>query len=123
MPVFLCLTDHRLKVQNYGFAESLHAVFALAGFDVQFSGDYPGWAPNRDSQILHSLVESYKTLFNSEPKVVACHAGLNAGIIGSKAPGLDMISFGPTIKGAHSPDEKSILNQLKKILDTFTSTY
>ena len=68
MPVFCVSQDHRLKSTKWWVAESLHAVFALAGFDVQFSGDYPGWAPNRDSQILHSLVESYKTLFNSEQK-------------------------------------------------------
>ncbi|MCB0659609.1 MAG: aminoacyl-histidine dipeptidase [Saprospiraceae bacterium] len=110
----LCLTRSSVESTKLWVAESLHAVFALAGFDVQFSGDYPGWAPNRDSQILHSLVESYKTLFKSDPKVVACHAGLECGIIGSKVPGLDMISFGPTIKGAHSPDEKVNITSVEK---------
>ncbi|MEZ4909904.1 MAG: aminoacyl-histidine dipeptidase [Saprospiraceae bacterium] len=113
----LCLTRSSVESTKWLVAKNLEAVFQLGGFDVSFSGDYPGWAPNKNSQILQVLVESYKTLFKSEPKVVACHAGLECGIIGSKVHGLDMISFGPTIKGAHSPDEKVNIASVQKFWD------
>ena len=77
------------------------------GCDVVQKGDYPGWAPNPTSAILDVLIAKYKELFNNEePKVMAIHAGLECGLLGERYPGLDMISFGPTIKGAHSPDER-----------------
>lgn len=113
----LCLTRSSVESSKWLVAKNLDAVFQLGGFDVSFSGDYPGWAPNKNSQILRVLVESYKSLFKSDPKVVACHAGLECGIIGSKVHGLDMISFGPTIKGAHSPDEKVNIASVQKFWD------
>jgi dipeptidase D len=81
---------------------------------LKFSGNYPGWQPNPNSKILKVLVDVYKKLNNSEPNIAACHAGLECGIIGSHYPKLDMISFGPTIRGAHSPDERASISSTKK---------
>ena len=75
---------------------------------------YPGWSPNADSEILEILKTRYETLFQEEPKVVACHAGLECGILGQHYPDMDMISFGPTIHGAHSPDERVSISSVQK---------
>jgi dipeptidase D len=82
------------------------SVFHLAGADIEQSEGYPGWKPDPDSEILRLTVASYRSLFKEEPKVLAIHAGLECGLIGAIYPGMDMVSFGPTIKGAHSPDER-----------------
>lgn len=82
------------------------SVFALAGARYRHSDGYPGWTPNPSSPVMKVSQEAYRELFGSEPKVLAIHAGLECGVIGEKYPGMDMISFGPTIKGAHSPDER-----------------
>ncbi|MDB4161467.1 aminoacyl-histidine dipeptidase [Bacteroidia bacterium] len=96
-----------LESGKYDVANTIAAPFHLMGCDVVQKGDYPGWAPNPTSAILDVLVAKYKELFdNEEPKVMAIHAGLECGLLGERYPGLDMISFGPTIKGAHSPDER-----------------
>lgn len=87
-------------------ADMVASVFTMAGAEVEHSSGYPGWAPNPDSAVLRNSVEAYRRLFNQEPKVLAIHAGLECGLIGAIYPGMDMISFGPTIKGAHSPDER-----------------
>ncbi len=81
-------------------------VFFLAGAHVESGDGYPGWAPNPDSEILRIVVASYKRLFNKEPRVRAIHAGLECGLFLEKYPNLDMVSFGPTLRGVHSPDEK-----------------
>ncbi len=96
-----------LESGKYDVAYTVAAPFYLMGCEVQQKGDYPGWSPNPTSPILDILVAKYKELFNNEePKVMAIHAGLECGLLGKRYPGLDMISFGPTIKGAHSPDER-----------------
>lgn len=82
------------------------SLFHLSGAKVKQTVGYPGWKPNPDSEILRLSVASYKKLFNQEPAVLAIHAGLECGLIGAIYPGMDMVSFGPTIKGAHSPDER-----------------
>jgi dipeptidase D len=82
------------------------SVFYLAGADVEQSAGYPGWNPDPDSEILRITVDSYKKLFGQDPQVLAIHAGLECGLVGAIYPGMDMVSFGPTIKGAHSPDER-----------------
>jgi dipeptidase D len=82
------------------------ANFKMIGAKVEHSSGYPGWTPNPDSEILEISKESYISLFKNEPQVLAIHAGLECGLIGEKYPGMDMVSFGPTIKGAHSPDER-----------------
>jgi dipeptidase D len=87
-------------------AEMVHAVFEMAGGKVTHSGGYPGWTPNPESKILKTTIDSYKRLFGKEPQVRSIHAGLECGLFLEKYPHLDMVSFGPTIKGAHSPDER-----------------
>ncbi|MDL2330433.1 aminoacyl-histidine dipeptidase [Odoribacter sp. OttesenSCG-928-A06] len=88
-------------------AEAIHAVFELAGADkIAFEGGYPGWNPNPDSAILKVMKETYNKMYGKEPDVLGIHAGLECGILGSKYPNWDMISFGPTIRFPHSPDEK-----------------
>lgn len=89
------------------------SVFKLARANITQGDGYPGWTPNPDSKILEIAKSSYKKLFNKEPKVLAIHAGLECGLIGEKYPEMDMISYGPTIKGAHSPDERMKIDTVK----------
>ena len=86
------------------------ANFLSIGAKIQHTDGYPGWTPNPNSEILEVAKESYISLFKKKPKVLAIHAGLECGLIGEKYPEMDMISFGPTIKGAHSPDERILIN-------------
>lgn len=86
--------------------QMVESVFTLAGADVSHSDGYPGWMPNPQSHLLDLTVESYRALFSTEPKVRAIHAGLECGLFLEKYPHLDMISFGPTLRGVHSPDER-----------------
>lgn len=94
------------EIQKFYLASSLQSVFTLGGAKVEFEGDYPGWDPNMDSPILKLMSNLYENQFGNAPKVQVIHAGLECGIIGSNVPGLDMISYGPTIRHPHSPDEK-----------------
>ena len=87
-------------------ANTVRASFEAVGCDVVQDGDYPGWQPNKDSEILTILRELYIKKYNEEPQVKACHAGLECGILSQHLPKVDMISFGPNIRAAHSPDEK-----------------
>ncbi len=95
-------------------ASMVESVFRLANASVVHSEGYPGWAPNTNSEILRITRNSYKTLFGTEPIVRAIHAGLECGLFLEKYPYLDMISFGPTIKGAHSPDERLNIESTEK---------
>lgn len=106
----LCLTRSSVEASKEEVANSLKTSFEDQGFEVKFSGAYPGWSPNRDSAILKVLTGIYEDIFKSQPAVVACHAGLECGILGTHYPDMDMISFGPTIKGAHSPDERASIS-------------
>jgi len=87
-------------------AETVASIFELSGASVEGSDAYPGWKPNMDSQILKLAKSAYRSLYGKDPEVKAIHAGLECGIIGERIPGMDMVSFGPTLQGAHSPDEK-----------------
>ncbi len=87
-------------------SQMVESVFTLIGAEIQKSTGYPGWSPNPESQVLKITREAYIKLFQTEPKVKAVHAGLECGLFLTKYPDLDMVSFGPTIKGAHSPDER-----------------
>jgi dipeptidase D len=100
-------------------AKTIGASFLNIGAEVEHSGSYPGWAPNTDSEILDIMVSLYKNMFDSDPKVQACHAGLECGILNERYPGLDMISFGPTIKNPHSPDEKVNIASVQKFWSLF----
>ena len=87
-------------------AQTVAAIFELGGAQVTQGDGYPGWKPNMDSPILATAKATYRSLFGKQPDVRAIHAGLECGIIGEKYPGIDMVSFGPTLEGVHSPDEK-----------------
>ena len=91
-------------------ANMVASVFSLAGAQVKSGGGYPGWKPNMDSEIMAVMKTTYEQLFGKQPKVLAIHAGLECGLIGEKYPGMDMISYGPTIKNAHSPDEGLLID-------------
>jgi dipeptidase D len=93
------------------------SVFRLAGGKIVHSDGYPGWTPNPKSPILDITRKAYRKLFSTEPKVLAIHAGLECGLIGEQYPEMDMISYGPTIKGAHSPDERLLIETVKKFWD------
>ncbi len=110
----LCLTRSSVESSKMDLANSLRAGFELAGFEVTLSGEYPGWAPNRNSAILKVLDEIYQDMNNEKAEIAACHAGLECGILGKNYPGMDMISFGPTIRGAHSPDERASISSAQK---------
>ncbi len=103
-----------LESRKYFAAEMVQSVFELAGADVTHSDGYPGWTPNPDSKILDTTVASYKKLFGKEPIVRSIHAGLECGLFLEKYPNLDMVSFGPTIRGAHSPDERLNIETTEK---------
>ena len=109
-----CLTRSSVDSSKDDMAATLTSVFELAGYDVDCSGHYPGWAPNMDSAILKVVESLYISLHGEKPNVAACHAGLECGILGQNYPKMDMISFGPTIKGAHSPDERASISSAQK---------
>ncbi|PKD20177.1 aminoacyl-histidine dipeptidase [Salegentibacter salinarum] len=109
-----CLTRSSVESSKDDLANSLEATFELAKFKVKLSGEYPGWAPNPKSDILKVVDELYQKLHNEKADVAACHAGLECGIIGNHYPEMDMISFGPTIRGAHSPDERASITSAQK---------
>jgi dipeptidase D len=102
-----CLTRSSSETSKIDLANSLKAAFELSGFDVNLSGEYPGWQPNINSAILDIVSKLYESLHGKKAKIEACHAGLECGILGQNYPEMDMVSFGPTIRGAHSPDERA----------------
>ena len=97
-------------------AAKMEACFVLAGAIVRHEGEYPGWAPAAESPVRDACVASYKKLFGVEPKVKAIHAGLECGLFTEKFPGLDMVSFGPTLRGVHAPGERLDLASLDKFV-------
>ena len=109
-----CLTRSSVESSKADLQNALTSTFELAGYDVEADGDYPGWAPNMDSPILKVLDNLYQEMNGEKANVAACHAGLECGILGQNYPEMDMISFGPTIKGAHSPDERVSISSTQK---------
>ena len=111
-------TSQRSSVESakHFMADKIEACFRLAGAQVRRSDPYPGWKPDMKSHILQVSVESYKRLFGVEPEVKAIHAGLECGLFLEKFPGLDMISFGPTLRGVHAPGEKLDLASNEKFV-------
>lgn len=107
-------------------ANAIRTAFENMGCSVVQSGDYPGWQPNPNSAILNLMSDLYREMYKEEPKVKACHAGLECGILGKHLPGVDMISFGPNIRAAHSPDEKVQISSVQKfwgfLLETINRT-
>ena len=114
-----CLTRSSSEDSKEKLSKIISNIFENINCQCIFSGGYPGWEPNINSLTLKEAKRSYLNLFSSDPKVNVIHAGLECGIIGSHYPKMDMISFGPTILGAHSPDEKASISSTKKFWNFF----
>lgn len=112
-----CLTRSAVESSKMDLANALRSVFELAGYEITFTGSYPGWKPDPKSSILKVMTSLYEAMYSAKPNVVACHAGLECGILGQNYPKMEMISFGPTINGAHSPDEKANIKSVQKFWD------
>ena len=106
--VITIVTSQRSSIESArdNVSATVRSAFELAGANVDTNDGYPGWKPNVNSEILKVACDTYKDIFGTEPKIKAIHAGLECGLFLEKAPGLDMISFGPTMRGVHSPDER-----------------
>ena len=115
----LITTSQRSSVDSakQDIANQIASTFRLAKAKVKHTGNYPGWAPNPDSEISKLLAGSYEKLFNKKPVIRSIHAGLECGLLGGVYPNFDMISFGPTIRFPHSPDEKVKIDTVKKFWD------
>lgn len=107
-------------------AESLESVFSMAGMKVELSGEYPAWQPNPHSEIVELMKKVYRDLFGKDNNVQVVHAGLECGVIGSHCPGMDMVSFGPTLRSPHTPNERchwpSVDKYWKFVLATLENT-
>ena len=110
----LCLTRSSVDSEKMDEAQAIKSTFELMGAEVTYDGDYPGWAPKPGAEIVRIMADIYRKMFNEEPHVNACHAGLECGILGTNYPDMEMISFGPNIRGAHSPDEKVQVSSVQK---------
>ena len=109
-----CLTRSSSESNSSDLVNSLKSAFELSGFDIELSGEYPGWKPNINSEILGIVSNLYEKLHGEKANIAACHAGLECGILGQNYPKMDMISFGPTILGAHSPEERASISSTQK---------
>ncbi len=110
----LCLTRSSVDTEKMDLAQAIQSSFELIGASVGFSGDYPGWTPKPGAGIVKLMKDLYAEMFNAEAHVYACHAGLECGILGTNYPDMEMISFGPNIRGAHSPDERVQISSVQK---------
>ncbi|MEZ4687563.1 MAG: aminoacyl-histidine dipeptidase [Bacteroidia bacterium] len=118
----LCLTRSSIEEEKFELASKLHEAFRPLGGKVENGGSYPGWAPNPSAPIIKVMSSLYSEMFKDKPHVNACHAGLECGILGTNYPDMDMISFGPNIRGAHSPDEKVQVSSVQKFWDYLLET-
>jgi len=110
----MCPTRSSVDSEKFDEADTIKAVFELAGAEVKYTGAYPGWTPRPDGAIVKLMSTIYRERFKEEAHVLACHAGLECGILGTNYPKMEMISFGPTIHGAHSPDERVRISSVQK---------
>jgi dipeptidase D len=110
----MCLTRGSVDSEKLDLAHTIRCTFELIGGEVELSGDYPGWKPMPDAPIVQLMGALYEELFGEKAPVLACHAGLECGILGTNYPDMQMISFGPNIRGAHSPDEKVQISSVQK---------
>lgn len=117
-----CLTRSSVESRKEELASMITSLFTMAGAKVELKGGYPGWKPNLDSPILNTMKRVYQAKYNKEPKVLIIHAGLECGILGRNYPDMDMISFGPTIRFPHSPDEKVNIESVGKFWDYLLAT-
>jgi len=122
----LCLTRSSLESEKSDEVNAISAAFELIGAAVTTDGEYPGWTPRPEASIVKMMQQLYKDLFQGEAKVMAIHAGLECGILGTHYPDMEMISFGPNIYGAHSPDERAQISSVQKfwkyLLETLKNT-
>lgn len=109
-----CLTRSSVNSERDDLANAIAAGFELLDAEIEFGGKYPGWQPVPDSTIVKLMSSLYEEMFGASAHVAACHAGLECGIIGTNYPEMQMISFGPNIRGAHSPDEKVQISSVQK---------
>ncbi len=109
-----CLTRSSVDSEKIDLQQAITSTFELLGASITATGSYPGWTPIPSSSIVTLMSNLYKERYNSEAKVSACHAGLECGILGTNYPDMQMISFGPNIKGAHSPDERVQISSVQK---------
>ena len=117
-----CLTRSSVESRKEELQEMIHSTFAMAGAAVEFTGSYPGWKPNFKSHILDVMSSTYQSNYGVAPQVIVIHAGLECGIIGRNYPGMEMISFGPTIEHPHSPDERVNIPSVAKFYDFLLAT-
>ncbi|WP_299707792.1 aminoacyl-histidine dipeptidase [uncultured Pontibacter sp.] len=117
-----CLTRSSVDSEKMDLAAAIQSALELAGASVSLSGMYPGWMPRPGAGIVQLMSDLYKEKYNGEAHVNACHAGLECGIIGANYPEMEMISFGPNIRGAHSPDEKVQISSVQKYWDFLLDT-
>lgn len=110
----LCLTRSAVETEKGAQVDAIQAVFEFIGANVKTSGAYPGWTPDMNTAILGVMQQTYCELFDEEPHVYAGHGGLECGLLGKYYPEMEMISFGPNIRGAHSPDEKAQISSVQK---------
>ena len=118
----LCLTRSAVDSEKMDLANAIKSTFELTGGTVTFGGSYPGWTPEPAAPIVKLMTDLYKDRYHENPDVNACHAGLECGIIGTNYPGMEMISFGPNILGAHSPDEKVQVSSVQKYWEYLLET-
>jgi dipeptidase D len=118
----LCMIRSSVDSAKEDLGNMIESVFELAGADVSFDGTYPGWKPNPDSPILKVMSDVYKNKYGKTPQIKALHAGLECGILAGAYPHWDMISFGPTIRFPHSPDEKVNIATVQKFWDYLVET-
>lgn len=113
------VTSQRSSVgsQRENMSATVRAAFQLAGARVETGEGYPGWKMNPDSEIVRIAADSYRRLFGKEPKILAIHAGLECGLFSEKYPRLDMVSFGPTLRGVHSPEERLLIPTVQMVWD------
>jgi dipeptidase D len=117
-----CLLRSSVDSAKEYLSARMQALFELAGAKVVFAGSYPGWKPNMNSSIMKVMDEVYQKQYGKKMEIKAVHAGLECGIIGGVYPNLDMVSFGPTIRHPHSPDEKVHVESVKKFWDFLLKT-
>jgi dipeptidase D len=110
----MCLTRSSVDTEKMDEAEAIKSIFELIGSEVELAGSYPGWTPNPTSTLVDLMRNTYQELYKENPHVNACHAGLECGILGTNYPEMEMISFGPNIRGAHSPDEMVQISSVQK---------
>ena len=110
----LCLTRSSVDSEKMDLAKTIYYIFELAGANTVFGGSYPGWAPKPELPIVKLMSDLYEERYHEKAKVNAVHAGLECGILGTNYPNMQMISFGPNIRGAHSPDEKVQISSVQK---------